>query len=91
MNNKQLYNITIFIINILSNFVFFFLSLLFQYIYKYYFFLNRLVIQTLKPLNSDRKCFRLIHGVLVERTIKDVLPAVENNLEGVRNWNLKNK
>jgi len=91
MNNKQLYNITIFIINILSNFVFFFLSLLFQYIYKYYFLLNRLVIQTLKPLNSDRKCFRLIHGVLVERTIKDVLPAVENNLEGVRNWNLKNK
>jgi len=50
---------------------------------------NRLVIQTLKPLNSDRKCFRLIHGVLVERTIKDVLPAVENNLEGVRKLFIK--
>ncbi|KAG4106118.1 Prefoldin beta-like protein [Neocallimastix lanati (nom. inval.)] len=44
---------------------------------------HELVIQTLKPLNSDRKCFRLIHGVLVERTIKDVLPAVENNLVGI--------
>ncbi|ORX52500.1 Prefoldin beta-like protein [Piromyces finnis] len=44
---------------------------------------HELVIQTLKPLSGDRKCFRLIHGVLVERTVKDVLPAVENNLEGI--------
>lgn len=30
-----------------------------------------------------RKCFRMIGGVLVERNVKDVLPALETNLTGV--------
>lgn len=45
---------------------------------------HQLVIETLKPLEENRKCFRLIHGVLVERTVKDVLPAVQTNLDGIK-------
>jgi len=40
---------------------------------------NRLVLETLTPLPSDRKCFRMINGVLVERTVGDVLPTLQSN------------
>ena len=42
------------------------------------------MLETLGPLPEDRKCFRMINGVLVERTIKDVKPAVETNSEGLK-------
>lgn len=45
---------------------------------------SRLVLETLEPLSGDRKCFRLINGVLVERTVKDVVPALKTNQEGLR-------
>ncbi|KJZ80602.1 Putative prefoldin subunit 2 [Hirsutella minnesotensis 3608] len=45
---------------------------------------HRLVLETLEPLSEDRKCFRLINGVLVERTVKDVAPALKTNQEGLR-------
>lgn len=45
---------------------------------------HQLVISTLTPLDKDRKCFRLINGVLVERTVKDVLPAVQTNMDGLK-------
>ncbi|QBZ56480.1 hypothetical protein PoMZ_01389 [Pyricularia oryzae] len=45
---------------------------------------DRLVLETLQPLPGDRKCFRLINGVLVERTVKDVVPALKTNAEGLR-------
>lgn len=38
-----------------------------------------MVIETLKNVNEDRKCFRLIGGTLVERKVKDVLPALINS------------
>jgi prefoldin subunit 2 len=38
----------------------------------------------LQPLPKDRKCFRLINGVLVERTIEDVLPALNTNSDGLK-------
>ena len=41
-------------------------------------------METLEPLPQDRKCFRLINGVLVERTVKDVLPALKTNSEGLK-------
>ncbi|KAL2405715.1 hypothetical protein ABEF95_002659 [Exophiala dermatitidis] len=45
---------------------------------------HKLVIETLQPLPQDRKCFRLINGVLVERTVKDVLPALKTNSDGLK-------
>jgi len=44
----------------------------------------RLVLETLAPLPADRKCFRMINGVLVERTVKDVVPALKINADGLR-------
>uniref|UniRef100_A0A673NLT8 Prefoldin subunit 2 n=1 Tax=Sinocyclocheilus rhinocerous TaxID=307959 RepID=A0A673NLT8_9TELE len=37
----------------------------------------------LKEVDPTRKCFRLVGGVLVERTVKEVLPALENNKEQI--------
>ncbi len=45
--------------------------------------LTRLVIETLDGVDSDRKCFRMIGGVLVERTVKEVAPALRANKEKV--------
>lgn len=44
----------------------------------------RLVIETLEPLPKDRKCFRMINGVLVERTVKDVVPSLKTNSDGLK-------
>ncbi|KAM9424746.1 prefoldin subunit 2 [Pholidichthys leucotaenia] len=44
---------------------------------------HSLVIDTLKEVDPSRKCFRLIGGVLVERTVKEVLPALETNKEQI--------
>lgn len=40
---------------------------------------HELVIENLKDVNPDKKCFRMLGGVLVERTVKEVLPALVNN------------
>lgn len=42
------------------------------------------MLETLEPLSEDRKCFRMINGVLVERTVKDVVPALKTNSEGLK-------
>ena len=41
------------------------------------------MIETLDPLDKGRKCFRMIGGVLTQRTVGDVLPALQQNQEGV--------
>lgn len=46
--------------------------------------LSRAVLETLEPLAGDRKCFRMINGVLVEMTVKDVLPPLKTNTEGLK-------
>lgn len=45
---------------------------------------GRLVLETLDPLPGDRKCFRMINGVLVERTVQDVLPQLKTNADGLK-------
>lgn len=45
---------------------------------------HKLVTETLEPLPGGRKCFRLINGVLVERTVEDVLPALKTNSDGLK-------
>ncbi|KAF2201448.1 Prefoldin beta-like protein [Delitschia confertaspora ATCC 74209] len=45
---------------------------------------HKLVLETLEPLPGDRKCFRMINGVLVERTVKDVVPVLKTNSEGLK-------
>jgi|APGre2960657444_1045066.scaffolds.fasta_scaffold25517_2 chaperonin cofactor prefoldin len=44
---------------------------------------HELVLQTLKPLDAQRRCFRLVGGVLVERTVAEVAPAVTRNKEEI--------
>jgi len=41
------------------------------------------LIDSLKPMSADRKCFRMIGGTLVERTVGEVLPALEETQKGV--------
>ncbi|KAH8314709.1 hypothetical protein KR074_011445 [Drosophila pseudoananassae] len=40
---------------------------------------HKTVIETLESADPERKCFRLIGGVLCERTVKEVLPQLVEN------------
>lgn len=42
---------------------------------------HSLVISTIKDLPKDRKCWRMIGGALVERTVGEVLPALESKVK----------
>jgi prefoldin subunit 2 len=44
---------------------------------------HKLVEETLEPLDGDRRAFRLVGGVLVERTVAEVLPSVKSNRENL--------
>ena len=43
-----------------------------------------MVISTLQEKEGSRKAYRLVGGVLVERTVADVLPSVQQNLGGIK-------
>ena len=38
-------------------------------------------MDTIKDLEPDRKCWRMVGGVMVERTIKEVVPALRTKLD----------
>ena len=44
---------------------------------------HRLVVESLKPLEPSRKCFRLMNGVLVQRSVEDVLPELQMNISNM--------
>ena len=50
---------------------------------KYCMLFNRIVLEALKDVPAERRCFRMVGGVLVERTVKDVTPALQHNTEQV--------
>lgn len=39
---------------------------------------------TLKDMPSDRKCFRMVGGTLIESTVKEVVPALESNSSNLK-------
>uniref|UniRef100_A0A6S8BIC5 Prefoldin subunit 2 n=1 Tax=Aplanochytrium stocchinoi TaxID=215587 RepID=A0A6S8BIC5_9STRA len=45
---------------------------------------HQLVIDTIKDLDPQRKCFRLINDVLVEQTVGETLPTISGNMENMR-------
>lgn len=50
---------------------------------------HELVVKQLTPLDGGRRAFRLANGVLMERTVGEVLPELTNtaeNVRAVRDW-----
>ena len=45
---------------------------------------HELVLSAMDGLEPTRKCFRLVGGVLVERTVAEVHPAVDSNKEKIK-------
>ncbi|XP_020967688.1 probable prefoldin subunit 2, partial [Arachis ipaensis] len=41
------------------------------------------VVNAIQSLDPSRRCYRMIEGVLLEKTVKEVLPAVLRNKEGL--------
>uniref|UniRef100_A0A3B0N5Q2 Prefoldin subunit, putative n=1 Tax=Theileria annulata TaxID=5874 RepID=A0A3B0N5Q2_THEAN len=42
---------------------------------------HRLVLKNLSKLPSDRKCYRIIGGVAVERTVEEVMPSLASHAD----------
>eukprot|EP00897_Mesotaenium_endlicherianum_P006334 jgi/Mesen1/5729/ME000029S05038 len=45
---------------------------------------HNLVIGAIEPMETSRRCYRMLGGVLVERTVGEVLPAVQRNKQGLQ-------
>jgi prefoldin subunit 2 len=45
---------------------------------------HSLVISSISELPPQRKAFRMIGGVLVEKTVGEVIPALKTNQEGIK-------
>lgn len=46
---------------------------------------HKIVIDTLKNVDPKRKCYRLIGGILCERSVGEVVPALQTNEKQVSN------
>eukprot|EP00298_Acanthocystis_sp_HF-20_P021183 c27377_g1_i1.p1 GENE.c27377_g1_i1~~c27377_g1_i1.p1 ORF type:complete len:151 (-),score=71.21 c27377_g1_i1:41-460(-) len=44
---------------------------------------HKLVVDALTLLPAERRAFRMVGGILVERTVAEILPAVTSNLEKI--------
>ena len=44
---------------------------------------HKLVIDTIVGVDTERRCFRLVGGVLVERKVSEVSPALQNNKDKI--------
>lgn len=42
--------------------------------------IGSIVLETLRKMAPERRCWRLVGGALVERTVDQVIPALEQNL-----------
>ena len=42
-----------------------------------------LVTEAIKPLQQDRKCWRMVGGILIEKTVKLVQPELASQLENM--------
>lgn len=47
--------------------------------------LSRLVMDSIKELEDPRKCWRLVNGVLFEKTKGDVMPELETSVKNMDN------
>ena len=54
-----------------------------MYLDLFYASVHRLVLDAFKKVEPTRKCFRLIGGVLVERTVEEIKPSLDENLVNV--------
>ena len=44
---------------------------------------HKLVLETLQKVEPTRKCFRLVNGVMVERTASEIIPAIKKSIEQI--------
>lgn len=44
---------------------------------------HRIVLESLKPLDGGRRCMRMVGSVLIDQTVKDVIPTLELTREGL--------
>ncbi|CAK0804382.1 unnamed protein product [Prorocentrum cordatum] len=45
---------------------------------------HQLVLKAFEKVEPARRCFRMVGGVLVERTVSEAKPAVEGNMENIK-------
>lgn len=44
---------------------------------------HKLVLETLESMEGTRKCMRMVGGVLVERTVSEVVPSLQATRQGL--------
>jgi chaperonin cofactor prefoldin len=55
---------------------------------KIFYLQNSTVLAALKDLDPERKSYRLVGQVLVERTVRETIPAVEENSTNVTTFHV---